>query len=488
MQRRGRLQRCAGVLLQRQPTHTGADETGGGGGDAWDGLDDGDYNFWRSSSNPTIKCKGGERYNGDLEPYCEIYSESEVFQGAIKRCIGPGSQPSGFDPYAPGAGDDWDGWSEEGYPAIDNFVKDLCSTQCGTHQAGLGVNCQDANWTDVRTASNWDPSEGNNCNTIANLNLDDPDGSEIAWELVGGTASPLVLSCDLDGDCTSEFYPNVAPWTLAPDAADFITPETRHAHYLGVEASGSELELDMKGGYDDTNPLFGIAEYTAVDCGDAVCPFFLANLSAYNTTDTWDIGVPTLIATLEKGVSNIQVDLLQSTLGVQNMALGYVAFAPGSLRFRAQFTVSSDPGYSSYGNGTHAFLVENEEYVFAQYDDGELTISHTFGLPSGTNATLTVTVTPDEEPPVAEHDLSTSEVCDDLAGLVLDASRSLSSDPDNDIEMEVWWVNGSPAAHGTVLPYGASHLVSLEVRDERGAVHRTADQWVAVTVGPRCSL
>jgi hypothetical protein len=296
------------------------------------------------------------------------------------------------------------------------------------------------------------------------------------------------LNCSLDGSsapsCSDWFYPHVGAWVVTPGFADYIDPETRSAHYLGVDGSGSQLELDMSGsgtGVDDTEPLYGMAEYTAIDCGEDVCPFFLANLVAYNTTENWDVRVQTPIGRLAKEISDVQIDLLQSTLGVYNTSLDVIAFTPGSIRMRAQFTVSSCPTCDHTGDGVHGFIVENDDYVFAEYDAGELTIDHEFAMQTGGTATLTVTVVPDEHPPVAGHDLGATEWADDPPnGLILDASRSLSSDADTDIVAEYWWVDGVVMEHGGVLPYG-SHAVSIEAHDARGAVHRTSPQWVFVT-------
>jgi len=40
--------------------------------------------------------------------------------------------------------------------------------------------------------------------------------------------------------------------------------------------------------------------------------------------------------------------------------------------------VASCPSCDTTADGTHYYVVENDEYVFADYDDGEMTISQTF--------------------------------------------------------------------------------------------------------------
>jgi hypothetical protein len=276
---------------------------------------------------------------------------------------------------------------------------------------------------------------------------------------------------------------------IFPGSAGIIAPHTRTAHLFAAEGSGSQLELevDMSGSgpaVDDTEPLYGMAEYTWLECGESVCPFYLANLSAYNTTDTWDIRIDVGAGRIEKKISNVQIDLMQSTLGVQNMALDKIAFAPGSIRLRVELTIDCD-SCDTTGNGTYVAIVENEDYAFAEYDDGTLTLEHTFDMQSSGSATLTIEVVPGEIAPVAAHDLVTTEVCDDPGGLVLDASRSTTTDADSDVDFEMWWVDGEPVGHGTVVPVGA-HTVSLEAHDTRGAVHRSADHQVYVVSSPMC--
>jgi hypothetical protein len=218
-----------------------------------------------------------------------------------------------------------------------------------------------------------------------------------------------------------------------------------------------------------------------------VCPFFLANLTAYNTSSSWTIVVETAAGRLLKELSNVQIDLLQSTLGVHHRGLDKVAFAPGALQLRVEFDVDTASGSNQTGNGTHIYVIENDEYVFADYDGGSLELAHDFPFQGG-DATLSLTVDAIEHPPVADHDLAAVESCDNMTpeGLVLDQSRSLSADPDDDIVLEIWWIDGTPCGHGCVVPLG-SHAVAIEAHDARGAVHRSEDHWVDVEPGPACT-
>lgn len=188
---------------------------------------------------------------------------------------------------------------------------------------------------------------------------------------------------------------------------------------------------------------------------------------------------------MQKSIDAVQIDLVQSTLGVHHPGLGKVAFAPGALRLRVEFDVSSCGSCSTLGNGPHIAIVQNQDYVFADYSGGTLSIDHDFQLQSGT-ANLDITVDQVEYPPEAKHDLGATETCDDPGGLVLDASRSLSGDPDDDIASEYWWVDGEPCAHGCVVPFG-SHTIAIEAEDDRGAVARSDDFLVYVATSHACT-
>jgi hypothetical protein len=154
------------------------------------------------------------------------------------------------------------------------------------------------------------------------------------------------------------------------------------------------------------------------------------------------------------------------------------------LCLRVELTIDCQ-SCNTAGNGTHVAIVENDDYVFADYDDGVLTLQHEFAIQSSGTATLTLEVVPGEFPPTAIHDLGTVEACDDPGGLLLDAFRSLSTDPDDDVTFEMWWVDGVPLGHGAVIPVGP-HTVALEAHDSRGAVHRSADLYVTVVPGSSC--
>lgn len=254
---------------------------------------------------------------------------------ALVTCVGANIQPVPEVHWY----DDWSlGNYPDGIPSGNDYIRERCSEICADKDTILGQDmlpnqCDDENWSGVLTEDNWQRDDGRNCLVALGLNEDDPDGSDFPWDLVGGPTSPVPLDCDLNADCVDWFRPNVAAAVLTPGQATFIEPETRYAHYLAVE-NGSNLFLEMDPfeegqGAHDTEALYGLAEYTSIECGDAVCPFYLANLSAYNTVDSWELAIDAgMNRPLNKSISDVQIDLIQSPSGCSIWALGRSCLHP----------------------------------------------------------------------------------------------------------------------------------------------------------------
>lgn len=316
-----------------------------------------------------------------------------------------------------------------------------------------------------------------------NTNGLDADGSSVPWHLVGGTTSPLPLGCDLDGDCVDWFYPHLGAFIIAPGSAGVIDPHTRTAHLFASEGSGSELKLDVDmfgsgPNVDDTEPLYGMAEYTWLECGESVCPFYLANLSAYNTTDTWDIRVDVGNTRIEKQISNVQIDLVQSTSASRT----WRSRRSRLLRARCAYPWSSP---SDARTATPRATVPLSRS--SRTRTTSLRTTTTVRSRSSTRSISSRAArgrscsrwSPGSFPPWR------STISGRSRPATIRAAWCFSTDPDSDVAFEMWWVDGVPLGHGAVVPLG-QHTVSLEVHDSRGAVHRSADHDVTVVQAAPC--
>lgn len=288
---------CNGVRVWCQNHNEGADESGGEENYWWVKYDENVYGTLPEEIPLCVPSVGEENNlccvptccENQLDYDCIVIKErnqggpppplglgNTIYPNAVKVCLGFDAPATSLDPIAD--------WMTGSYPAFASEIRTECSNLCANFDASPGGQpappaCEDENWSALRTAPNWDPADGFDCLAPVELHVDDPDGSEIPWDEVGGPTYPVPLDCDLDGDCVDWFYPNVAAHVLTPGIATFIEPETRHADYLAIEGttgSSVAIDVDMPGsaaGIDDSGPLFGLAEYSAIDCSDDVCPF-----------------------------------------------------------------------------------------------------------------------------------------------------------------------------------------------------------------------
>ncbi len=339
--------------------------------------------------------------------------------------------------------------------------------------------CQGSRWGEIRTPPAWTPSDGLNCKIADQLNEDDPDGSEFPWKDEFGVAPLQSLQCSLIDDCADEFFPTVRPWVISTPEAKLITPESRTARYLAGSVADAPPEFTVVVThpgirYIESNPVYGSIEYSDSDCGDELCPFFLANLSASNFSDQWVLPADLDNGTTEtKAFTNLEIGLLQSTLGVENTTLDKVGFAPGAIRLLVEFEIIG----TGYGSGHHQFVVENDEYVFATRNGDDLDLDYTFAIQELGEATLDFPVSADERPPEALYDsIPTSASC----SYTLTPWKMDSRDLDGDLEDEYWVVDGAICDDTCVLDPGV-HTISLVAIDGRGAVDGSAEHTITVS-------
>ena len=209
----------------------------------------------------------------------------------------------------------------------------------------------------------------------------------------------------------------------------------------------------------------GRIEYSAPRCGEATCPFYLANLTLANRTDTWELYSNALMDDVR--VTNVSVQLRRPTLGVWN---------PSSSEFylgheRVEMWVS---GTLQIGEGTlidETHLVANVTEVHGRIGAGggvEILGFTTEGSEFEIEADLDYANLAGS-PPLADHGLSATVLAPSEAGLPLSSIADMSWDPDGDIDDKFWVVDGVERAMDHVISTGA-HEVELWVKDSRGAL------------------
>ncbi len=278
-------------------------------------------------------------------------------------------------------------------------------------------------------------------------------------------------------------------------AFDFIAPDTRGASFHSITGDlGTSIALDMNSGsgagYDDENSLKGHAEYSPSNCGDSTCPFYLAEFEASNGTDEWAIYLDAFSVVSEhKEISNVHIEMLQSTLAVWRPSTGRIAFPAGSLVFQVDFELSSNTctdACSHFGDGTYSRRLVNPDVVFGTFDplDGSLTLDYRFPIIGG-EASLAIELTADGHPPEAAINLGAERHCNHADGYELTIGEDDSTDSDADLDYTVWYVDGVVHPSGYVIPLG-HHTIDLLAVDERGAYDFAESQTLEVMQGPAC--
>lgn len=215
----------------------------------------------------------------------------------------------------------------------------------------------------------------------------------------------------------------------------------------------------------------GRVEYSAPDCGQTECPFYLANLTLSNTTDTWKLFAENYDDDEGEGadvyIDDITVQLRRPTLGVWNTSTNQVYM--GQEWVELYVMVTHQIGADSPVQG--GYLVTNADAIFGEIGAGGGIQILDLVVDDGSNVKLEADIIYDTlagEPPTANHGMGSTVMAPDAGGLPVSQLPDFSTDPDHDIESRLWFVDGVKRLSSYVIPPG-KHELALRVIDERGA-------------------
>jgi hypothetical protein len=242
--------------------------------------------------------------------------------------------------------------------------------------------------------------------------------------------------------------------------ADFLTTSS------GMSSSSLLLKINNPNEPSQaSNWVDGRIEYTALDCGDSTCPFYLGNMTLTNSTDTWDLYLDAESDDVD--VENIEIRLRRPVLGLWRPATGEVYLGDEMLDFRIDFDLTIGDGSAT----TLTKYATNDGHIFGEVgpdDTLEFTGLSVSDGDLGAIADLDYDSV-DGEPPVASIMLgATYALPDDANGLQLSDITNHSSDPDDDLSYRLWIVDGVQVPSTHQMGVG-SHTIRLEVRDSRYA-------------------
>jgi hypothetical protein len=290
-----------------------------------------------------------------------------------------------------------------------------------------------------------------------------------------GTHDTVSVACGDFGDCADLFTASIGDVLYYDDSATLWGADMGYADYLATTSTAnSQLSITISnpGGTpsSDTYYVDGRIEYSAPDCGQTECPFYLANLTLTNTEDTWELYSENLSTSEGEGadiyISDISVQLRRPTLGVWNTSTGQVYL--GKERSDIFVYVNHQVGHEPPVEG--GYLITNADGIFGEFDGRGIEIQNLVAG-NGTDVEFKADIVYDTlvgEPPTADSGLGSTITAPSGAGLPISSLTDASSDPDGDIDAKIWFVDGIARIDSYIIPVG-THEISLRVIDERGA-------------------
>jgi hypothetical protein len=186
--------------------------------------------------------------------------------------------------------------------------------------------------------------------------------------------SPISIDCEDFETCAKEFSAPIGLFLYYDDTAAPWGADMGYAdHVVTTSFGNSMLEITIVNPGStlsaDSHEIGGRIEYSAPDCDESTCPFYLANLALANTTETWELYSENLKENVY--ITGIAMQLRRPTLGVWNTSSN--EFYIGAERVEAYVSGTVQVGSSSQVE--MGFRVANVEAIF-----GEIGPEHTIEI------------------------------------------------------------------------------------------------------------
>jgi hypothetical protein len=299
-----------------------------------------------------------------------------------------------------------------------------------------------------------------------------PPGAPAVWP---GTDEVVSLDCQDFTTCAGQFVAPIGEGLYYDDTAELWGSNMGFADYLATTSmGGSRLEITIMNSEatpsSNSYDVDGRIECSAPDCGKTECPFYLANLTLSNMEDTWKLVAENISGEGEGAdiyINDLSVQLRRPTLGVWKPSTNQIYL--GAERLDLYILVTHQIGDEPPVEG--GYLVTNGAAIFGEMDgEGGIQILDLVA-DDGSNVKFEADLVYDAlmgEPPTADHGMGSTVMAPNALGLPVSHLEDASSDPDDDIDRKIWFVDGLERSSSYVIPPG-SHAFALRVIDERGA-------------------
>lgn len=200
---------------------------------------------------------------------------------------------------------------------------------------------------------------------------------------------PIELACETFEACSRKFAIPVDMFLYYDDTTTPWGADMGYADHAATTSPGSsKLDLTIlnpnSAPSSDSNGIGGRIEYSAADCDENTCPFYLADLALSNVTQTWELYSENLQENVY--ITDIALQLRRPTLGVWNTSTD--EFYLGVERVEAYVSATVQIGAGSPVE--MGFLLANVDAIFGQIGpEGTLEILD-FVVDDGGNLALEV--------------------------------------------------------------------------------------------------
>jgi hypothetical protein len=263
-----------------------------------------------------------------------------------------------------------------------DFLRTLCVAECKSQG---GVECEQENgksWDILNYQEKIvpDPLMKIEAPWRLTCNLPQAKLAPLPWEtqvispdsvpVWPSSGLPIEIACKVFEACAKEFTGPIGMFLYYDDTSVPWGADMGYADHLAITSPGGSVLEFMIGNPDSglsasSNDIGGRIEYSASDCKENTCPFYLANLALSNTSDTWELYSETLNENVY--ISNISVQLRRPTLGVWNTESG--EFYIGTERVEAYLSGTVQIGDSSAVD--MAFLLANPDEIFGKIGEDQ---------------------------------------------------------------------------------------------------------------------
>jgi hypothetical protein len=285
------------------------------------------------------------------------------------------------------------------------------------------------------------------------------------------TSEYIELICDTFRDCSAEFLAPIVGYLLRENVDGDWGDNMGRADYVAMTSADTATTVTLSidnpnsGLSTETNEVAGRIEYSAAECGETECPFYVANMTLTNPVDAWNLWSEFQAELIH--VTDIRVSLRRPVLGIWNTQTREVYIGEGMMEIQVEATAAVGAGDLETSN----FFIVNSADLFGELGGGGGVSFSSLTADDGTILAMEATLDYDvltDGPPTADIGLPATVAAPTEAGLPLATIEDSSSDPDGDIQAESWVVDGELRAEDYVIPTG-THTLILHVEDERGA-------------------